>query len=356
MAVPLLYAAACSRGTPVQAWPPPKRAPLPPLPPGQYDRVLPFTPPTQPDKLFYRGGFCDVRVPGLPLLPGMAGYTVSPWNQNQPPFCPPIMAIDTPRYGDPERAMILQAHADRGYTHFQLSIGHAMEQGLSIEDYVRFAQQVQAAGFFADHWFLGGGNFNARDMDAAYWRPLCQPWIDALLSAGAIDCACVGWQLDGYNTGTPRMVDGRMQSPIQSIIDYLAGQLVPHGIPLGTHWLNEAGAWNDPFDRFRWWQDQRGKLSWFHHQGDVNLDIPTYQAKLCDTLNPFGNGRMGTSGLFSDRPYGLVVFECSAQAQFDLHMSEDIGDQRGYLLSCTKAASHVSGYGNGARLISGVVL
>jgi len=215
---------------------------------------------------------------------------------------------------------------------------------------------VQSYGFFADHWFLGGGTFNARDQDVTYWRPLCQPWFDALFAANAIDTCCVGWQLDGYNTGVERMIQGRMQSPIQTIIDYIAGQCVPREIPVGTHWLNEAGAWNDPFDRFTWWRDQRGKQTWFHHQGDVNMDIPTYQAKLVDTLQPFGDGRMGTSGLFGDRPYGLVVFECSAQAQFDLNMSEDTGDQRGMLLCCTKAASHVSGYGNGARLRDGSVL
>jgi len=168
------------------AWPPAPRPTLP-LPPGNYDKVLPFTPPAGPDKLFYRGNFCGVRVPGMRLLPGMAGYTVEGWKDNKiGGKNPPFMSIDVPRYTDDERQAILQAHADRGYTHFQLSIGHAIEQGLSIADYVSFANLVQSFGFFADHWFLGGGDFNARDMGADYWRPLCQPWIDALLAEGAI--------------------------------------------------------------------------------------------------------------------------------------------------------------------------
>lgn len=346
-------------GSGVVVWPPPARQPLPPLPPGTYDHTLPFTPPPAPDKLFYRGNFCGIRVPGIPLLDGMAGLTVPPWNANLEPHCPPIMAQDIPRYFKrqmlDECRQILATYTACGYTHLQVSVCHAVEAGLSIAEFIEFCSLAKSYGLFIDVWFLGGV-FDARDMGADYWRPILQPWIDALLLEGLIDCACVGWQLDHFNTGTQRMVDGRIQSPIQSIIDYLADQLGPHEIPLGTHWVNEAGAWNDPYDRFKWWKDQRNKLLWFHHQGDVDISVGEYQAKLCDTLNPFGDGRMGTSGLFGDRPYGLVVYECSAQAQFDLRCDEPTGDTRGYLLCCPKAATHVAGYGNGARRPTGSVL
>lgn len=332
------------------------RGPLPPFPPGAYDHDLPFTPPAGPNRVFYRGDFCGVRVPGLPLLPEMSGYTVEGWRDNAVGgLNPPIMALDITRYWHISRDLVLEnlnAHATRGYTHLQCSVGHAIEQGLSIDDYIEYSKLVQTIVGYADHWFLGGGPWSAkdknghwteaRDRDAAYWAPILDPWIDALLANQAIDCACVGWQLDGGN---------KENEPIQSIIDYFADKLRPHDVLIGTHWLNEAGAWNNPMDRFKWWQHQSGKLTWFHHQGDVNMDIPLYQAKIVDTLNPFGDGRMGAPNTFA-----LVNYEYAAQSQFDLRASEDEGNLRGYLLSCTKAASHVGGYGNGARRPDGSIL
>lgn len=329
------------------------------LPPGSYDRTLPAGIPDAPDILFYRGNFCGIRLPGVALLPGMAGFTEPGWRENAVGGKnPPWMAVDVPRLWlrDPaDAAAYLTAYVARGYTHMQCTVGHAVEIGMTIEQYVAYCGVVQSYGLWVDQWFLGFG-LNARDKGADYWRPMLDPWIDALLANGVIDCACVGWQLDQFNTGTPRLIDGRMQSPIQSIIDYVADKVGPHDIPLGTHWVNEAGAWNDPFDRFQWWKDQRNKLTWFHHQGDVDISVPEYQAKLVDTLDPFGNGRMGRSGLFGDRPFGLVIYECSAQKQFNLQCSEEEGDQRGYLLCCTRAAAIVSGYGNGARRADGSVL
>lgn len=352
------------------------RAPLPPMPPGSYDRTLPFTQPSGPDGLFYRGNFCGIRVPGLPLLEGMSGYTVAGWKDNAVGgLNPPIMALDVPRYTKVSWELVdqyLHDYAARGYTHLQCSVGHAIEAGLSIDDYLAYTDHVEALGLFRDHWFLGGGPWRGRnedgsftehrDQDRNHWAPLVDPWIDALLANKAIDAACVGWQLDQFNTGDTQR--GTRPSPIQTIIDYFADRLGPSNIPIGTHWVNEAGGWWDPqdprpgasVDRFSWWRNQRNKLLWFHHQGDVSMPVGMYQAKLCDTLNPFGDGRMGRSGLFDDRPFGLVIYECSASEQYDLRMSEDEGDLRGYLLCCTKAASAVAGYGNGGRLPDGSVL
>jgi hypothetical protein len=340
--------------TPFERPQPQPRAPLPPFPAGSYDRVLPFTPPSR-DVLFYRGNFCGVRVPGVPSLPESAGYTLPGGDKTL------IMSLEIFRHTPEWQDEILRQHAIRGYTHFQFSIGHAIEQGWPIDQYVTLAKRAQDRfGLFADHWFLGGGPWGwwrgrtdqNRDRDAAYWAPIVDPWIDALLANQAIDCACVGWQLDAQNKESDTRTGN---GPLQSIIDHFADKLAPLNIPIGTHWINEAGAWNTPMDRFAWWKRQRNKLTWFHHQGDVNLDVPTYQAKLCDTLNPFGDGRMGRSGLFGDRPFGLVVFEDSAQAQFDdpTRNTEDMGDQRGLLLCCTKAAASVSGFGNGARMSDG---
>lgn len=322
-----------------------KRDPLGPFPAGSYDRVLPFTPPPTRDLLFYRGNFCGIRLPGAPGVLDGPNATVPGGDTSL------IMTCLLDRYPLEWQQEFFKAYGAAGYTHLQLSVGHAAYFGTSRDAYIALAKRAQSYGLFVDHWFLGGGPpdrsgpFQTRDQDVTYWQPLLDPWIDALLAEKAIDAACVGWQLDQYNVPGP---------PIQSIIDYHADRLAPHGIPIGTHWVNEAGGWwVAPGNRFTWWQDQRNKLTWFHHQGDVNLSIPEYQAKLCDTLNPFGDGAMGTSGLFGDRPFSLVVYECSAQNQYDGVTSELEGDERGYLLSCTHAASSVGGYGNGARMPDG---
>ncbi len=349
-----------------RAWPPPPRGPLPASPPN-VDRELWFDIPSGPDKLFYRGNFCGIRVPGVPLLEGMAGRTVAPWSENQAPFCPPFMAGDVLFYATHGQWDAVQeyfkVYAADGYTHWQANVCLAVEAALTRDEYFRVCRMARDAGIpFLDQWFLGGV-WGERDADAAYWRPIVKPWFDALVAEGLIDCACVGWQLDKFNTGLPRQIEGREQAPIQSIVDMFADWCGPREIPLGTHWVNEAGVWRVywngrefEFDRFRGWKDQRNKVFFFHHQGDVDIPVDLYQAKLKDTLDPFGNGRMGTSGLFGDRPFGLVIYECSAQAQFDLRCSEDDGDLRGALLLYTKGATHAVGYGNGARRPDGGAL
>jgi hypothetical protein len=314
------------------------RPPLPPLPAGVYDRTFPQLPAR--DVLTYRGNFCGIRVPEAPGVVGGANATIPGGDTSL------VMACHLDRYPQEIQDQYLARYASYGYTHVQQSIGHSAEAGRSIAQFVETQQRIQSYGLFADIWFLGGPGFATRDRDATYWRPRLDPWIDALLANDAIDTACVGWQLDGYNKESDTRTGN---GPLQSTIDYLADRLGPHNIPIGTHWINEAGAWNTPMDRFSWWRRQRNRISFFHHQGDVRMPIPLYQAKLADTLSAFGDGRVGRSGLFGDRPFGLVVFECSAQGQFDGYISEDEGDLRSYLLMCTSGVSRPVGYGNGCR-------
>jgi hypothetical protein len=250
---------------------------------------------------------------------------------------------------------VLSLHQAAGCTHFKASIAHARQFGLSIDTYVEFCGgHVRKYLPFLDQWGMSNDS-GPKDSDWPTWQGLLQPWLDAVKSNGLVDLACVGWQLDNFN------VPG---DPIIDIVKGFASQFTGLSIPVGTHWVNEAGAWwqtgGSPkyphvVDRFSWWREMKGFLSFFYHQGDVQIDIPTYQAKLVDTLNPFGGdtgkGDMGTSGLFGDRPYSLIVYECSAQAQFDVdkayYLTQAQGDQRSYYLTCTHARSHAGGYGNG---------
>lgn len=350
---------------PQPAWPPAPRAPLPPPPAGAYDRTLPFTPPTEPSVFFYRGNFCGVRVPGVAILEGMSGYTLPGWRANAvgSGMNPPIMALDHFRYVAQGRwddlEQILRTHQAAGYTHLQCSMCHAQLFGLSVDQYVEYCGRVRQWVPFLDQWGICEDQ-GVKDAEWATWEPRLRPWLDAIHSNGLADLACVGWQLDSFNAPG---------DPIIGIIKGFANEFTPRGVPVGTHWVNEAGGWwqtggspqyPNVVDRFTWWQAMRGFLSFFHHQGNVDMDLGLYQAKLCDTLNPFGDGRMGTSGLFGDRPYSLVVYECSAQAQFDVgsahYQTEDQGDQRGFYLVCTHAASHAGGYGNGGRYPDGRAL
>lgn len=333
-----------------------QRPPLPPFPPGSYDRDLPPWAGGPPDKLIYRGNFCGIRVPGAPGVKGGMNATIPGGDTSL------VMAAHLDRYPLDWQHAILERYASYGYTHLQQSIGHSEAMGQSISQYVATAKLIQSYGLWVDHWLLGGGRdegsnqFLHRDWGWDNWEPVLTPWLDALLAEDAIDACCIGWQLDQFNTHSPRPWS-RFGNPFQSIVDNVADRLVPKAIPIGTHWVNEAGVvFGDTYmDRFTFWRMQRNRLSWFHHQGDVDLPIPEYQAKLVDTLNPFGDGRMGTSGLFGDRPFGLVVYECSAQAQFDGRCTEDEGDLRSTLLVCTKARSWAS-YGNGGRQFNGTKL
>ena len=323
------------------------RAPLGPFPPPvNYDQVLPFTPPVARDVFFYRGQFCGIRMPGAPVVPGC--------NAAHPEV---IMACLLDNYPREFQDAYLDRYASYGYTHLQRSIGHALFYGSTLDQYIELTKRAQAKGLYADQWLLGGEALKTPDKDATFWKPILDPILDALFAHKAIDTACVGWQLDQLNQNAPGQ-------PTQSIIDYVADRVGPHDIPLGTHWVNEAGAWwktgGTPGDRFGWWRAQRNKVLWFHHQGDTSIDIKLYQDKLKDTLDPFGGDTskadMGRSGLFGDRPFGLTVFECSAQDQFDGKTTEAEGDRRGYLLCCTNGRTHVSGYGNGARRPDGSAL
>lgn len=335
------------------------RAPLPAFPAGRFDRVPPVAPPTGPDLLYYRGNFCGIRLPGAPVVPGGP----APSNADL------VMACLLDNYPREWQDKFIDRYAGYGYTHLQRSIGHALNYGHSLADFIGLTKRAQARGLFADQWLLGAEALNAQDQDAGYWKPILDPIVDALIGAGAIDTACVGWQLDQFN---------EPGNPLISIIAYV-GEKLPQSVPLYTHWVNEALAWwktggevwSDKYqtvnvrDRFTWWQAMQPYLTGGHHQGDTTLartDPTTYQDKLKDTLNPFcgdnGKGPMGRSKRNGDRNFLLTVFECTAQDQFDERCSEDQGDLTGYLLACTTSfnGQGMGGYGNGARNVNGSVL
>lgn len=361
----LLFDAVRAPGPPLgPSWPPVQRAPLPPFPePVDYASTLPFTPPVGRTLDFYRGQFCGLRVAGAPAVPGSNGDN---------PSC--VMACLLDNYPAEVQKTFLTQYAQAGYTDLQRSVFHALHYGSSLAQYIELSRRARGDyGLFCDHWYLAADDVcpGSRNQDVTWWKAQLDPIIEALLKAGVVDEACVGWQLDQYNVPGNQLI---------AIIQYVA-QAHPKTIPMWTHWANEALAWwktggevwSDAFqslnvhDRFTWWQAMQPYLTGGHHQGSTRMAIKEYQDRICDTLDYFGGdtgkGSMGQSRRNGVVPFKMTVFECSAQDQFDdtpanpYRLSEDQGDLRGYLLMCTTSRwAHLAGYGNGARRPDGSAL
>jgi hypothetical protein len=389
----LWFGGAKTPGPPLPVWPQPAQGPLPAIPqttianwpehphstPGvwcqdghTYDQTFQVAPPTQPDREWWRGDYFGMRVPGIPLLPGMAGYTVSspPWNQNTGAYCPPIMAMDLLRYA--AKGMwdcvdaILDAHVAHSYTHFQYSVCHANAWGLTIDQAVKTAIRVKEKIRYLDAWWLGSNwsrywddgsiHEEMRDRDRDYWAPILQPWIDAFKSNGVIDCACKGWQLDGYNTQS-RRDNSKYANPWQSMIEYFGEQFTQQGISVSGHFMNEACMVlqdsNDPhpMSRQQAWKNKAGHVRYVHHQGDVYCPIDEYQARYVDTLKMFGDGSCGT--FQGDQTFRMICCEHSAQSQFDLWCSNDENCVKGLRLTQTHASTVCAGFSGGARNTNG---
>lgn len=334
------------------------RPPLGPYPqPVNYPTELNFTPPSFPDLYFYRGDFCGLHLPGAPWVPGA---------NDQNPEC--VMACLLDNYPQEWQERYLETYAGYGYTHLQRSIGHSLFYGGTVQSHIQLSRKAQSIGLYADEWFLGGEALKTPNADASYWAPILQPIIDQMLGEGAIDHACVGWQLDQLNWDAPG-------NPLISIIAYVAKAL-PSNIPLYTHWMNEALAWwktggevwvdqwnPDGFnvhDRFTWWLAMRPYLTGGHHQGNTTMartDPKLYQDKLKDTLDAFHDGRMGFSRRSGvEIPFQLTGYEETAQDQFDDRCSEEEGDRVGSIILCTTSGTGagMDGYGNGDRTPEGL--
>src|SRR5882672_11062155 len=174
-------------------WPPVMRSPLPPFPaPVDYKTVLPFTPPAGRDLYFYRGQFCGLRLADAPIVPGSNAAN---------PSC--IMACLLDNYPPQYQDEFLADYADDGNTHLQRSLGHALGYGHSIDEYIALSKKARSQyGLLCDHWLIANEFPGFRfDQDASFWGPKLDPYIDRLLDAGVIDCACPSWQMDQVMMG-----------------------------------------------------------------------------------------------------------------------------------------------------------
>lgn len=242
-------------------------------------------------------------------------------------------------------------YAERGYTDLfldvQLTIGAGEGQaGMPLDTFIAAAKVAQSYGLDVDVSLVGG----PRDATADYYRPTIIPLIDELFAQQAINKACVGMQLDGWN------------SPygLKTIIEMVGDRVKWHdpGLPIAIHTINHALAWwgadehgdsgyYNRFEFWKYWRD-RGLLDWGYAQLDVDDPVDALEGHLSDLL------------ACND----IVVSEISAQAQYDEHYTtdqiecdEDHGDLKGLITLCTAGGPFkIRGFGNGARRQDGTAL
>lgn len=88
---------------------------------------------------------------------------------------------------------------------------------------------------------------------------------------------------------------------------------------------------------------------YLHYQAGVDWTIEETQARMRDTLDPFGGDtNKGDMGQFaSGQNFLMTGYELSAMARFFNGLPEADGNLRGYLSLCTKARAPLAGLGNG---------
>lgn len=289
----------------------------------------PASVPSNPNLRWFRANLCGVRVPGLPAVSGGAAdaslvltwfydrYTVS---------------------GD--RASIRTAFLAKPYSHFKLSWPDSRSgAGTSVTDYVTYAGELKSAGFYVGH-FLSSKDYDTAD-PAVIMAGLVTV-LAALVTAGAIDWACVGWELSLWLTPTQ----------VQTLIDDISAAIP--GVPLYVHFQSDYIAFQQPGGfTADFWNLNVGKLTGLLHQKTLSQNGSLYQARIDDGLSRFaGNFLFATDSGFG-HPFDYVTYEVSAADQFSGSLTEAQGDAIGKIGILAPAQSGpagtvpVHGFGNG---------
>lgn len=304
------------------------RPPLPPLPPGAYDQVLPWTPPTTRD--FMRANAWAVTIPGLPFLPGLTSSV-------HPERCLTWFL----RYWSPAwQDRILATHAGDSYTHLWQSA-----PALGAVDPVDLASSIAACRRAKQvlpyvTLLLSSKVSQPRDQSVAQWKAYLDPLLDAYLSADVVDEFVPGWEWDLFNVPGPITVE---------VCKYVGQKVHAAGKSCWLHFSSEKTSWFAPDDsrgRYGFWADLGADVDGLLYQTIPSWSIGDVQARLVDTLIQFANQGLG---------HKLRLGEDQAAYQFDgnpigaEHPNEDDGDLRGYLACCTAGPARVWGYAGGGR-------
>lgn len=327
--------------------PPGTPSPTPAIPPAPGPGLVchtsvaagqPLGVPAAPNLRWWRGDFSGISVPGLPFVPGGASDTSLVFT----PF------LD--RYSGANQTAIIAAYKARGYTHFALSWPDSRSgNAQSVAQFVGTCQMVQANGLYPCV-FLTSKDFDPADPSPASLDPI----MAALIAGACVPVACVGWELNLFNTPG---------APLQALIDHIASVLVPTA-HLYVHFSPGIAAWQAPGSLGSvFWAANVGKLTGILHQKDPTWDCGMYQARIDDFMERFALGVGGwplDSGL--GHPFDFVGWEAGASARFSGGMTEAQGQQLGSQAICTPAVSItagpfagqsyvVQGFGNGGPIV-----
>ncbi len=313
---------------PVFPWPPAKRAPLPPFPPGQYDHVLPVNQhiPAGPDKRWIRANWWSVEVPGLPWLPGQSSEHLE-------------MSLSYTMYQQAPAwwETILDQHVRRGLTHFMISWPNARADGWDVPRFVDHARVVKARIPFV-HVMLAAKAADPRDAGWDVMEGRIAPVLDALMTAKTVDLVSL-WETDLWQG-----------AKLQSNIDGIA-KLCGTDVDQWLHFSTERTWWGDYPNRTAFWAAQRGKVVGLLYQGDQTWDMGLRQARMRDTTD-----NRNAAPLFADGTFLFCGCEFDGMNIYDRSFSEDLGELRSYLHCCTNGLAPVRGYCAGGRRPDGSAL
>lgn len=302
------------------------RAPLPPFPPGSYDRELPWTPPQTRD--FLRADAWGVPIAGLPFVP--RGSSEHPER---------LLTYFLYKYAKEWQQRGLEAHAARGYTHCIVSWPDARSDGgFSIQQFVDHCGIIKQTMKYVT-CFLGSKDFDPRDQTPDQWAARIDPVMDALLGAKVADEFVPAWEMDAFN------------SPGQPTIAYckhVGRKAHAAGSSCWLHFFPEHTSWfadGETRGRFGFYDDLGADIDGLMYQTKAEWSIEETQARVVDTLTQFGKQRWGHKFRFYEDQASLMFTHDRP--------NEDDANLRGYLACCTKGLVSVYGYGNGARLPSG---
>lgn len=319
------------------------RPPLPPWPPGDYQRELPWDPPHTRD--YYRGDAWGVTIPGMPWVPGASSE-----------YPERVLSWFLDRYTPDWQAKYLNTYAGYQYTHFALSAADSLAgtheggppvgppgAGQTIQQFIQTCKLVKSYGLYA-HVLLGSKVFWPHDMTPDAYCNKAFPIMDALMDADAVDEFVPGWEFDLFNIPGPTTVE--IFRRIGEHAHSGGRSCWCHFSPHVTSWFSDG----DPRGRFGFWDDIAPMIDGINYQGQSEWPIEELQARLVDTLWEFGQRQQ--QGKFVPK---MRLWEDVAILQFSHpHPDEDDANLRGYCACCTTdnvrhGPAKVWGAGNGVR-------
>jgi hypothetical protein len=257
-------------------------------------------PPAAPNKRWMRGDFCGIHVDGLPSTVDIGG----------PNDATLVTCFQYGAYDPGQRQTILDAYQSRGYTHMVLSWPDLRERsGYTPANAVECAQEIKDRGMYVV-WFLLAKDFD----DPGNIAPSVDPIINAALSAGVYDIACIGWELSLWMSPTQ----------VQDAIDYISAYgTEASGHNLYVHFQEGYPSFQQPGGTTAdFWNPNQGKLTGLLYQKVLAQDCGLWQAVTNDIQVRFAGG----FGFFNDsgfgHPWDIVQYEYSASFTFYGLMTE----------------------------------